>query len=76
MRENINAKIGRRIQVLRRGQGLNQEELADICGLNRSHLGAVERGELNITLVTLEQIAASLRIPLKQFLESDKEKDS
>ena len=76
MRENINVEVGKRIQVLRRGQGLNQEELADICGLHRSHLGAVERGELNVTLVTLERIAASLGVPLNQFLESDKEKAS
>jgi len=76
VKQNINTQVGKRIQVLRKGQGLNQEELADICGLHRSHLGAVERGEVNVTLVTLERIAASLRVPLKQFLESDKEKAS
>ena len=76
MKQSINTQVGKRIQVLRRGQGLNQEELADICGLHRSHLGAVERGEVNVTLVTLERIAASLRVPLTRFLESDREKAS
>lgn len=69
MKENINIRIGKRIRLLRQHRGLSQEELAEISGLHRSHMGELERGELNITLVTLERVAASLRIPLRQIVD-------
>lgn len=64
----INVQIGKQIQMLRRRRGISQEELADICGLHRSHLGQIERGELNVTLVTMQRIGKGLGVPLNQLL--------
>ena len=38
----------------------SQETFADMCGLNRSHMGEIERGRANITLATLQIIAQKL----------------
>lgn len=66
----INVQIGKQIQTLRRRRGISQEELADMCGLHRSHLGQVERGELNVTLVTVQRIGKGLGVSLNQILGS------
>ena len=50
------------IRRLRVASGLSQEGLADECGLHRTYVGAIERGERNITLRTLERIAAALGV--------------
>ena len=41
--------------------GMSQEELADRCGLHRTYIGGVERAERNVSLLTLELLAAGLR---------------
>jgi len=43
--------------------------LAEECGLHRTYIGAVERGERNITLGTLERIAGALRIRVADLIQ-------
>ena len=45
----------------RKTMRLTQEEFADLCGLHRTYIGAIERAERNITLSTLESIALAIR---------------
>lgn len=52
----------------RRAKGLPQEALADACGLHRTYVGSVERGERNVTLSTLEVFAAALRVSVIDLL--------
>lgn len=56
------------IQRLRHGLGLSQEELADICGLHRTYVGSVERGERNVTLSSLELLAKALGVSVVDLL--------
>lgn len=58
------SEIGRRIRAHREGlvSKPSQEGLADIAGLHRTYIGHVERGEINITVWNLVQIAAALDI--------------
>lgn len=59
---NLNESLARNLRELRRASGLSQEALAARCGLHRTYIGAVERGERNITLRTLEKIATALNV--------------
>jgi transcriptional regulator with XRE-family HTH domain len=46
---------------------VSQEEFADICGLDRTYVGGIERGERNVALVNIEKIARALRISLSEL---------
>ncbi|MDP7979915.1 helix-turn-helix domain-containing protein [Bacillus sp. WLY-B-L8] len=65
--ENLIKAIGHNIRVIRKGKGLSQEELAFKANLHPTYIGQVERGEKNITIVTLSTILRSLGITLESF---------
>jgi len=46
---------------------VSQEAFADLCGLDRTYLGGIERGERNVALVNIEKIARALRISLNEL---------
>jgi transcriptional regulator with XRE-family HTH domain len=54
-------RLGKRIRGLREKQGLSQEALADLCELNRVHIGGIEQGKINFTLATLDKVARNLK---------------
>lgn len=65
--------LAKNIRRLRHEQSLSQEELADICGLHRTYVGSVERGERNVTLSSLELFAKALDVSVADLLStSDK----
>ena len=47
--------------------GEPQEEFAYICGLDRTYIGGIERGERNVALVNIEKIAKALKISLPEL---------
>lgn len=61
--------FGKAVRAKRAGQGVSQEELALRSGIDRSYLGAIERGEQNAGLLHLVRIADALKIPLSNILE-------
>ena len=60
--------LGNRIRELRREKGFSQESFADHCGLHRTYMGAIERGEHNLTIQTALTIARGLDITVSQLL--------
>jgi transcriptional regulator with XRE-family HTH domain len=54
-------RLGKKIRALREKQGLSQEALADLCELNRVHIGIIEQGKINLTLTTLDKVARNLK---------------
>jgi transcriptional regulator with XRE-family HTH domain len=46
---------------------VSQEEFADMCGLDRTYIGGIERGERNVELVNIEKIAKALRISVAEM---------
>lgn len=65
--------LAENVRYLRHFKGLSQEELANTCGLHRTYVGSVERGERNITLSTLETIARSLGVSATDLLSDFQE---
>ena len=55
-------KIGEKIRTLRTSEGYSQEEIADASGMGRTYMGRVERGEQNISIQNLIQIAFALNV--------------
>jgi transcriptional regulator with XRE-family HTH domain len=64
--QTVSANILRHRKQLK----LSQEALADNCGLHRTYIGAVERGERNVSLSSLETIAKALDIEPYELLVS------
>ena len=58
--QEIQRRLGARIRKLREKKGWSQEEFAEVSGLHRTYIGAVERGEKNLTLSTLLTLSKTL----------------
>ena len=54
----------------RKAKGYSQESLAEKAGLHRTYVGAIERGERNITILSLEKIAKALGVQVGELLSS------
>ncbi|MCB9851207.1 MAG: helix-turn-helix transcriptional regulator [Phycisphaerales bacterium] len=57
-------RLGSYLRNVREEHGWSQEDLAFECGLHRTYVGAVERGEYNLTVLSLQRIADALGISL------------
>lgn len=55
-------KFGERLRRLRTERGLSQEGLAHRCGLHRTYVGSVERGERNVSLDAIHSLARGLDV--------------
>lgn len=67
--------VGARIRLLRKERGLSQEALGEKGGFHFSYIGQVERGEKNISLLNLAQIAEALEVNLIQLFSYVDEKN-
>ena len=56
--------LGQRIRELRTEQGYSQEGFADKCGVHRTFMGTVERGESNLSFQNIVRVANTLGVPL------------
>lgn len=61
-------RIGLALRAKRESLGWSQETLAFESGLHRTYIGAVERGEKNVTLRNAIRIARSMQSTLSDLL--------
>jgi len=66
---DINARIATRVSDLRAAEGLSLDALAEKCGVSRSMLSLIERGESSPTAVVLDRIATGLNVTLASLFE-------
>jgi len=66
-------KIGKKIRELRKLKGFSQEGFAMEAGLGRTYYGRVERGEQNISIQNLIQIAITLHVEVADLVPSLKQ---
>jgi transcriptional regulator with XRE-family HTH domain len=64
---DVRIRFGRTVRGRRRKLGVSQEEFADMCGLDRTYMGGIERGERNLSLINIEKIAFGFRITLAEL---------
>ena len=69
MEGDLQRTVGRNLRAYRVRHGYSQEAFADRLGVHRTYFGALERGERNLTLKTLEKIAAFLDIDPLDLLQ-------
>ena len=67
--QDIQQHIGDTIRALRLKKGWSQDVFADRSGLNRAHVGEIERGESNVTIQTLKIIADTLGIRIADLVK-------
>lgn len=66
---SLQKAVGVRVRLLRKAKGFSQEGFADHCGVHRTFMGSLERGEKNVSLETLGKIAKGLGITLSELLK-------
>jgi transcriptional regulator with XRE-family HTH domain len=66
--QDVQKQIGDTIRALRRKHGWSQDVFADRSGLNRAHVGEIERGESNVTIQTLKIIADTLDVRIRDLI--------
>lgn len=72
MEGELQRRFGRNLRRWREEQGYSQEGFADELGYHRTYLGGVERGERNLTLKSVERIAAKVGLdPLELLADTD-----
>lgn len=59
------------LRTARRAKGLSQEALAELAGLHRTYVGAIERGERNVSIDNMERLAAAVGQQLYELLKQD-----
>jgi transcriptional regulator with XRE-family HTH domain len=69
MTANARKHLARKVRLLRTRRGWSQEVLAELSGLNRSYIGAVERAEHNIGLDNIERISRALETSVAALLD-------
>lgn len=63
------AVIAKKVKYFRHEQLISQEYLAELCDLHRNYIGQIERGEVNISIITLESIAKALNVRLLELIQ-------
>lgn len=67
-KSKILIQFGENVRKERLAKNLSQEDLADLAGVHRTYVGMIERAEKNITLITIEKVAAALGLKPKDLL--------
>lgn len=66
--KELQIAVGRNLKKARQELGLSQEKFAEHLGIHRTYAGSLERGERNLTLQTLESLAALLEVDPRDLL--------
>ena len=61
--------LGENIRSLRTKQQITQEQLAELCDLHRTYIGAMERGDRNVSLNNIVKVAQALNVTPSELLK-------
>ncbi|MCA2016677.1 helix-turn-helix domain-containing protein [Vibrio tritonius] len=66
--KDLARKFGHNVRSMRKDKGISQDKLALTADIDRSYVGRIERGEVNITLEKVYQIATVLGCDVRELL--------
>ncbi|MBC7749505.1 MAG: helix-turn-helix transcriptional regulator [Methylotenera sp.] len=66
---DIKKKFGKQVKKLRLENGLSQEALAYEANLDRTYIPSIEKGERNVSITVMEQIANALKVKISVLLD-------
>ncbi len=61
--------FGEAVRRRRKELGYSQEAFGDACGIDRSYMGGIERGEHNLALINILKIVEALGVPPSEFFK-------
>ena len=64
----LTVSFGLKVREQRKLKKLSQERLALLCNIDRSYMGRIERGEVNITLEKIYELSNALDVPVEDLL--------
>ncbi len=64
---NVLQRFGDRLREARKARGLSQEAFADLCGLGRTYVSGIERGNSNVSLQNIALIAKALDLTVSEL---------
>ena len=67
-RKALRKGLGELVRRRRKDIGLSQEDLGFECGLHRTYIGSIERGETNLTLEGIAVLAITLRCEMNDLI--------
>ena len=62
-----NVSFGTQVRRIRKELNISQEKLAELAGIDRAHMGHIERGSASPTLKKIHQIAVALGVNPKEL---------
>ena len=61
--------LGKVVRQKRKAAGYSQEAFGMAAGIDRSHMGGIERGEHNLTMLNILKIVQALGITVDEFFK-------
>jgi transcriptional regulator with XRE-family HTH domain len=62
--------FGQAVRMHRKALGYSQEAFGDVCGIDRSYMGGIERGEHNLALINILKIIHALKLQPSEFFRA------
>lgn len=69
MDTSLSQRLGKALRAQREAQGYSQESFADAIGMHRTYYSAIERGEKNLQLSTLQKICSGLKASIWELMK-------
>lgn len=69
-------RLGQRIRELRSQKNWSQEEFAEVCGVHRTYIGHLERGEKNVSFGSIVRVATALNVTLSELFARVESEDA
>jgi transcriptional regulator with XRE-family HTH domain len=69
MPRDLKRAFGQRVRELREARDWSQETLDHHSGLHWTYIGQVERGERNLTLLSIQKIAKGFKIEIAELFK-------